>query len=216
MAIDLILVSLGSLRVHGKAERILNYDFATATTTHIFHLSSHTVFIPSSPFGLRCSNFHDPRVAGVNSSWLPHLDVPMTYLQTDLNVDKTHYQSIAALSQKNPLVQNMIWNLRPSLKNKKRNAQVTDADTEWRDTYSLVCNLTSLNPVKKTKDGSFNSTVHKLKMSELQKLCIAIKMNNCGGSNGRIEYVYKPEHVVYNELCMLVSYIRALGSFVSS
>lgn len=195
--------------MHGKAAKNIKFNCNKYLPPLIL------VFIPYSPFGLRCSNIHDPRVAGVNSSWLPHSDVAVTNLQTDLNVDKTHYQCIAALGQKNPLVQNLIWDLRPSLKKRKNNTDEADAHTVWRDTYSLVCNLASLNPVKKPKDGACNNPVQTLKMSELQKLCIAVKMRNCGGSsNSRIEYVYRPEHVVYNELCMLVSYFAILGSFI--
>ncbi len=157
-----------------------------------------------SPFGLRCSNFHDPRVGGTNSSWLPHSDVPIPNLQTDLNVDKKHHQTLASLSQQNPLVHNLIWDLRPSSKKKALEIPANDEDqTEWRDTYSLVCNLASLNTAKKAKDVD-NNTASNLKITELQKLCVAVHMGYSDEKCG-VEYVYKPEHTVYNELCMVVS-----------
>ncbi len=156
-----------------------------------------------SPFGLRCSNFHDPRVGGTSSSWLPHSDVPVPNLQTDLNVDKKHHQTLASLSQENPLVHNLIWDLRPSLKKKTLEIPTKDEEqTEWRDTYSLVCNLASLNT--KTAKDTNNNIASNLKITELQKLCIAVHMGY-SDEKCRVDYVYKPEHIVYNELCMVVS-----------
>jgi len=150
-----------------------------------------------SPFGLRCSNIHDPRVAGSNSSWLPHCDVPVLNLRSELMVDKSYHQNLAALTQVNPLVQNLIWEQRPSLKKKGTNDGTTD--TEWRDTYSLVCNLANLNPTKKPKANIVTTK----KISELQRLCIAAHMTF--GREPTSSFVYKPKHLVYNELCMVVS-----------
>ncbi len=159
-----------------------------------------------SPFGLRCVNLHDPRVAGTKSSWLPHCDIPVSSLQTDLVVDKTHHKLLSELSQINPLVQNLLWNFRPSLKKTASNSADTATenqaeDSEWRDTYSLVCNLANLNPAKSQKPITYS----KVKISELQRLCIAVQMAR--GSESKRHFIYKPRHLVYNELCMVVSLI---------
>lgn len=174
------------------------------------------------PFGLRCSNIHDARVASVNSSWLPHSDVPVSNLKTNLNVDKAHHWNLAALSQSNPLISKLIWGHRPSLKkmgratgtspnhsDMERDSMEESAAVEWRDTYSLVCNLANMNVAAPFK-GAKESTVPSLKVSELQRLCVAIHMGYC---KKRIDdYVYKPEHLVYNELCMVLQtkYFRLL------
>jgi hypothetical protein len=111
------------------------------------------------------------------------------------------------LGQKNPIVQNLLWNERPSLKKKNGDEASHDVsnkhDTEWRDTYSLVCNLANLNPNKTPK----MNIVAKTKISELQRLCIAADMNY--GSDQCTDFVYKPKHLVYNELCMVVRLISS-------
>ena len=171
-------------------------------------LESHQYYFlsvsTSSPFGLRCSSIHDPSAAGSNPSWLPHSDIPVTNLETDLNVDKAHHQRLASLSQANPLVQNLIWSHRPSLKKRAKCIVPTNGseqDVEWRDTYSLVCNLANLKTtVKKHAKENATPTV---KISELQRLCIAVHMGY--GNKHTTDYVYKHEHLAYNELCMVVS-----------
>jgi hypothetical protein len=113
-------------------------------------------------------------------------------LPTDLVVDKSHHQNLAALNQKNPLIQNLLWDNRPSL---KKDPESMDGD--WRDTYSLVCNLANLNPRKGTAN-----ILAKTKISELQRLSIAKYMEY--GTEPKTQYVYKPKYTVYNELCMVL------------
>ncbi len=110
------------------------------------------------------------------------------------------------MSQINPLVQNMLWEYRPSLKKKDAIQTTANIDskselknTEWRDTYSLVCNLANLNPTKIMKPNAFS----KFKISELQRLCIAVQMT--GVNKPTSSFLYKPKHLAYNELCMVVS-----------
>lgn len=116
----------------------------------------------------------------------------MSSLPTDLIVDKSYHQNLASLSQKNPLIQNLLWDNRPSL---KKNPESVDG--EWRDTYSLVCNLANLNPRK----GRAN-VLAKTKISELQRLSVANLMGY--GTKPKKQFVYKPKHTVYNELCMVL------------
>jgi hypothetical protein len=174
------------------------HEFCQKALTHALF----TNHVPS-PFGLRCSSIHDPRVAGTKPSWLPHCDIPVSNLPTELVVDKSHHRNAAILSQHNPIVQNLLWNERPSLKKKNADETVQDVsrkdDVEWRDTYSLVCNLANLNPNKTSK----TNIVAKTKVSELHRLCIAVDMNCC--PNYSSDFVYKPKHLIYNELCMVVS-----------
>lgn len=152
-----------------------------------------------SPYGLRCGNIHDPRVAGVHSSWLPHSEVPVSSLDTDMNVDKTHHELLANLSQENSLLPKVLWDNRPSLKNASFAVNDDDINTEWRDVYALVCNLANLNDFTMTKSVIAN----KSNLSELQRLCIALHMNvDINRARG---YIYKPRHLIYNELCMVVS-----------
>eukprot|EP00557_Chaetoceros_sp_GSL56_P000124 CAMPEP_0176500072 /NCGR_PEP_ID=MMETSP0200_2-20121128/13310_1 /TAXON_ID=947934 /ORGANISM="Chaetoceros sp., Strain GSL56" /LENGTH=1051 /DNA_ID=CAMNT_0017898623 /DNA_START=829 /DNA_END=3984 /DNA_ORIENTATION=+ len=154
------------------------------------------------PFGLRCSNIHDPRTAGSQPSWLPHCDIPVSNLSTELVVDKSHHRNMNIISQKNPIVQNLLWNERPSLKknngNEANHGVANKDDAEWRDTYSLICNLANLNPNKEPK----MNIVAKTKISELQRLCIVVDMSY--DSVQSTDFLYKPKHLVYNELCMVL------------
>jgi hypothetical protein len=159
-----------------------------------------------SPYGLRCGNIHDPRVAGKHASWLPHSEVPVSSLETDLNVDKTHHELLASLSQENPLLPRLLWDNRPSLKNASFAVKNDEMSTEWKDVYALVCNLANLKEDFETK----SSFVYKMKLSELHRLSIALYMNgDCSHARG---YTYKPRHLIYNELCMVLrtKYFRLL------
>lgn len=155
---------------------------------------------------MRCGNIHDPRVVGKHLSWLPHSEVPVSSLETDLNVDKTHHELLASLSQDNPLLPRLLWDNRPSLKNTSFAVKNDDISTEWKDVYALVCNLPTLKDDVLSKSSFF---VHKLKISELHRLSIALYMNNdCSHARG---YIYKPRHLIYNELCMVVSYFGCVS-----
>ena len=130
----------------------------------------------------------------------------MSTLQTELTVDKSYHQNQAMLNQDNPLVHNLLWAHRPSLKKNRPTAIVDptdDAETEWKDTYSLVCNMANLHTSKKPSKG--NSAQSK-KVSELEKLCIAMKMSYSSESKPvHLNFVYKAKYTVYYELCMVVS-----------
>ena len=167
--------------------------------SHIFILSWK-----SSPFGLRCNNIHDPRIASDIPSWLPHSDIPVSSLQTDLMVDKSYHHHLAALNQHNPLVQNLMWNFRPSQKKPMLEGESNHADVEWRDTYSLVCNMANLYSGKKITTTPGPSTGRIMKVNEIEKLGIALHMSY-DAKPIHMDYVYKPKHIVYGELCMVVS-----------
>ena len=147
------------------------------------------------PFHARCGSIHDDRIKGTHTAWLPHCDIAVSSLDTDLVVDKSHHQMICARTQVNPLVQDLLFENRPSLR-KDISADCDELEVEWRDTYSLVCNITNVNPSK----GSQSKQLKKKKVSELQRLCIASHMGY--GSHENNQYVYKPEHLVYDTLCM--------------
>lgn len=175
-------------------------------TSYRAHPCFSFVATGACPYGLRCGNIHDPRIVGKHTSWLPHSEVPVSSLETDLNVDKTHHELLASLSQENPLVPRLLWDNRPSLKNASFAVKNDDMSTEWKDVYALVCNLANLKEDFETK----SSSVYKMKLNELHRLSIALYMNgDCSHARG---YIYKPRHLIYNELCMVLrtKYFRLL------
>jgi hypothetical protein len=115
------------------------------------------------------------------------------------------------------LVHTLLWDHRPSLRKRDKTTKSTDASVnietegvEWRDTYSLVCNMANLYSSKRL---SKSPTRKSKKVSELHRLCIAIHMSyNDESDLGHKEYVYSPKHMVYNTLCMVIQtkYFRLL------
>ena len=128
----------------------------------------------------------------------------MNCLQTDLPVDKSFHDNLSTLNQKNPLVHNLLWGYRPSQK-KMGSYTAEPNDVEWRDTYSLVCNMANLYTCKKS--SKTGAVTRSKKISELEKLSIAIQMSY-GSKSIHTDYVYKPRHMVYDELCMVVSFVE--------
>lgn len=153
----------------------------------------------SSPFGLRCHNIHDPLVVSNIISWLPHSDIPVHGLSTDLMVDKSFHQNLSTFNQQNPLVHNLLWDRRPSIDDNARmmHSEPNKQDilqVEWQDTYLMVCNIPNFHGER---------SKYSTKVSELERLCIASRMSY-GSSSIHMKYVYKPKHLVYGELCMEV------------
>ncbi len=128
-------------------------------------------------------------------------------------VDKSYHHNILALNQRNPIVHNLLWSYRPSINNKRKDASEMDLDADnqefgepdevvWRDTYSLVCNMTNLCSLEKvTKGGCSNRPI---KVNELERVSIALFMSYGTKKPIHSDYVYKPKHMVYSELCMVV------------
>jgi len=98
----------------------------------------------------------------------------------------------------------------------------SDNNDDWADTYALVCNMANFKgESRSTKDRRFSKksfgfvNSNRMVISELQKLSIAVimsynKKTEEGGerllSSPHREYIYKPMALVYNELCMIVSF----------
>lgn len=165
---------------------------------------------------MRCHNLHDPRIASKITSWLPHSDIPVSTLGTELTVDKSYHQNQAIVHQANPLVHNLLWRRRPSLGKKVRQGSKADgvdnAKSEWKDTYSLVCNMANFYSSKKTAHKAGSS--QRKTISELEKLCIAMKMSYSSKlSPIHLNFVYKAKYTVYDELCMVVSSLSVFSLY---
>lgn len=160
-------------------------------------------FYRISPFGERCNCIHDPRVQSDKPSWLPHSDVPVANLpQTTVNVEKFFHQQLNSLTQENPLVHDPIWNTRLSLKNKSFDE--ADGITEWKETYAFVCNMHRFGAKRKN-----NLYTPSKNINELQRLIISYLTSYTSPlkeNAHHIGYAYKPQQIVYDELCMTVSF----------
>ena len=132
-------------------------------------------------------------------------------------MDKSYHRNLATLNQQNPLVHNLLLGYRPSTKKARINlADKVQTDDElarvnWRDTYSLVCNMANLYNISK-KTSKAAACVKEIKVTELEKLCIALHMSY-GSNSIHMDYVYKPKYMVYDELCMVVRNNVLLNEF---
>ncbi|GAX26501.1 hypothetical protein FisN_23Lh026 [Fistulifera solaris] len=132
----------------------------------------------SCPFGKRCTSIHDPRVGGTYHSWLPQTETQGNTMATDINVE--------ALNQKR---QNHILMGHPF------GHQFSMVNENWSEYYKLVCNINYV------KNGWVDGRRQKKAVPPIVKLQIALQMR---GSSPEWQYKYRPQHVVYEELCMVL------------
>ena len=136
----------------------------------------YVAFSCFSPFGKRCHGIHDPRVAGIVQSWLPHTETQGNTIATDINVDALHQKRLYSLLYNNPF-----------------GALFVPGATSFDDLYDAVCNTNSQSGQKKQKKGTAI-------LDEHQRVSIALQMR--GGSN--FQFKFRPQHIVYDELCMVL------------
>jgi hypothetical protein len=89
----------------------------------------------NSPFGKRCTCIHDPRIMGHHDSWLPHTEMQIPSLHTDVNVEIFYKKTMEDIHQGHPF-----GNVISLEKNDARN---------WSSLYSKICNMpyTSSNSI---------------------------------------------------------------------
>lgn len=146
----------------------------------------------------RCTCIHDPRVQGPIEypSWLP---MASSKTNAQIIVDPLAAHRESAIHQVNPLVCQTIWqHCRPSLKEAKRSGDVDVSNTEFEDTYKIVCN----SGIPVFIGNNERRPGHDLpgKLSELQKLCI---VENFRVNQNRL-FLYSPTHSLRGELCMIL------------
>ena len=129
-------------------------------------------------------------------------------------MEKFCYKQFNSLSQENPLVHDLIWNTRTSTK--KELSLGKNEEDEWKETYALVCNMHRFGAKR-----NMNASKPSKNIYELQRLAIAFLMSysNSDIQTSHKDYVYKPKHIVYDKLCMIVSpfcaQVNSIPSYVS-
>jgi len=124
-------------------------------------------------------------VQGSHPSWLTHTETQGNTIATDINVD--------GLFQKN---QNQIHNGTPF------GDQFSLEHDSWFDLYRKVCNL-DYSPAKSPSPHTWmeqNANTRR-RIPPICKLKIALMMR---GSNPDWQYKYRPQHVIHDELCMVL------------
>jgi len=133
----------------------------------------------SSPFGLRCTGIHDPRVSDENrAAWLPHSEVSVTSLcNTTANVDRFYHKRVREVHQINPLLYSKKCNI------------------EWTDTYNQVCNIPF--------ESSSSSIIDISDLQRMKMVYCMMKEELSATRSTLMDYIYHPTHVLYDEVpCM--------------
>jgi hypothetical protein len=146
-----------------------------------FFLSStlfYAFFLLNSPFGKRCTGIHDPRVAGTSSSWLTHTETQGNTIATDINVESMH--------------QKLHHNIQHGTPFGEQFSLLTDS---WSDLYKKICNMDSV-----WIDTSSSLRQRNLAIHPICKLQIALALRG----DSEWLYKYRPQHMIYEELCMVL------------
>lgn len=154
-----------------------------------------------SPFDLRCPFLHDQRVSSSHSSWLPHAEIAVNSIDTDVNVDKLYHENTGVVYRSTPL-----HDFAASRKWFHRHVEGVDTLTAWRELYAHVCNidvrlLFDLTGGTTGDDSSFRFYNRRRRVSELHRIVIASVMRQLRLGTS---YIYHPTHVIFGELCMIL------------
>ena len=172
---------------------------------YLLSTHSHILFYTiGSPFGKRCAGIHDYRVGSSSGqSWLPHTETQGNTIETDINVDGLHQKRLHAILYDNPFGDNFtLTSTSPSGQN------ATTGIGTWDDLSRLVCGGSNgsergLSTGKNHRDGWIVGCNKRggRQIHPIYKLQIALKLR---GTDPDWQYKYRPQHVVHDELCMIL------------
>ena len=146
----------------------------------------------SCPFGKRCTGIHDARCVNeeaATSSWLPHTETQGNTIATDINVESLHQKRTNAILYNNPF-----------------GNQFHLHSSTFDDLYRLVNGMdqSCVGP----KQGHHRPHHHHQQQQQqckvvhpIYKLQIALELR---GDSSDWQYKYRPQHVVHEDLCMVL------------
>jgi hypothetical protein len=132
---------------------------------------------------------------------LPHTETQGNTIATDINVDGLHQKRLHTILYDNPFGDQ--FTLSPSTPS--ANCSNTGRST-WNDLYRLVCDedIASESGGRGTKRYGWIAGSNKRggrQVHPIYKLQIALKLR---GTDPDWQYKYRPQHVVHDELCMVL------------
>ncbi|KAL3800441.1 hypothetical protein HJC23_011678, partial [Cyclotella cryptica] len=198
---------------HGEQElkfnKLMDLEAAQLIDVEVFrtHPCFTWVATGACPFDQRCTRLHDPRINGLQPSWLPHAEVLITHVGRGLNVDKMYHQQFCAVYSCCP-----VYGFAPK---KKWRADESSTREAWQEFYSFCCSMDASQsdprsgpwPVcsRLTKDAAHRSNIPEI--SEMHRLEMALIMRE----RRKAQYfTFLPSHLFCGELCMVLqtSYFR--------
>lgn len=171
---------------HDRALITLPLALGESTLSFYFELRYFPIltlsYIYISPFDDRCANVHDPRAAGKTKWWLPHCELQVHQLDTDLHIDYYGHQQFSNIHNGNAF------------------GQSKDITSSWKSFYQKVCGHFENQAVHSRPPLSGKSQPPLL--TEIQRLEIALVMRKKFSQKNRFKY--HPTHIIFDEMCMLV------------
>lgn len=194
-------VSLGWQPVHGECAYVVCLTVISINDDLFTHfLSSHnTTVYTYSPFDQRCTRLHDPRVVGMQPSWLPHAEVMINNTKKGGEVDKLYHQQYSSIYSCSPL-----YGFAPKVRWKADEASTHSA---WKEFYSFCCNMDTDQPYSQGTQWRL-STSKKVaaqdqveEITEKNRLEMALLMRERRLAQ---DFVYLPTHIFNGELCLVL------------
>ena len=213
---------------HGVEELKLKklYDLQSANLEDISWFRTRPCFdfvsTGSCPFTSRCKCIHDPRLIGETSFWLPHSEMKVSNLPTDVNVNNLHHMRLQWHHYGSPF-----GSLFKHINNNIKEGGDNDFEKEWKILHNQVCNIKTKNNNDKMMDNNnrtnnisasskysslkmrmfqnnrhsyFESSSSRIIINEYLKIEIALKMLPSKDEY----YTFQPSHIIYNEMCMII------------
>jgi hypothetical protein len=134
----------------------------------------------SCPFGRRCTNIHDPRCGNNDvNSWLPHTETQGNTTETDINVESLYQKRQNAIIHNNPF-----------------GSEFKLTSSTFEDLYNLVNGINHGSRWCTTTKPNQRKAVN-----PIYQLQIALKIR---GKDSDWHYKYRPQHIVHDQLCMVL------------
>mmetsp|Transcript_7582 Transcript_7582/g.16395 ORF Transcript_7582/g.16395 Transcript_7582/m.16395 type:complete len:871 (-) Transcript_7582:200-2812(-) len=186
---------------HGENElkfnKLMDLETAGLVDVEVFmcHVCLTWVATGACPFDQRCTRLHDPRVIGIEPSWLPHAEVLVNNTKKGREVDKLYHQQYCSIYSCSP-----IYGFAPK---KRWKADETSTNAAWKELYSFCCNTDANQPYSQCKRWQLSpqKNAQGAEITEMHWLAMALMMRE--GRKAQC-FTYLPSHVFWGELCLLL------------
>jgi len=192
-----------------KFNKLMDLEAAGLVDVEVFrcHVCMTWVATGACPFDQRCTRLHDPRVIGMQPSWLPHAEVLVNNTKKGTEVDRLYHQQYSSIYSCSP-----IYGFAPK---RRWKADERSFNSAWKEFYSFCCNVDAKQPHSLGADWQLSPQKSPdAEITEIHRLAMALMMRE---SRKAQYYTYLPSHVFFGELCLLLqtSYfeLKAIESF---
>mmetsp|Transcript_7399 Transcript_7399/g.16781 ORF Transcript_7399/g.16781 Transcript_7399/m.16781 type:complete len:847 (-) Transcript_7399:1469-4009(-) len=194
---------------HGEHElkfnKLMDLEAAGLVDVEVFrcHVCSTWVATGACPFDQRCTRLHDPRVIGMQPSWLPHAEILINNTKKGLEVDKLYHCQYSSIYSCSP-----IYGFAPK---KRWKADEISTNSAWKELYSFCCNMDADQPYSQGAQWRLSpqttAASQDSEIKEMHRLAMVLMIREKRKAR---HFIYLPSHVFCGELCLVLqaSYFR--------